>query len=138
MILLDSSGHSYWLNTAALMVMGINEDTPDLKEGLLFFVKDENGRKTGWVKEFALIPYLAAAMPKVDPALLSPAIQGYLDFLAQKGVSSVMDAGNFNNEKTIIKAVALLDKEKKLHVRYDASHHLYMPSQLKNAVKNRT
>ncbi len=134
-ILLDSSGHSYWLNTAAMKAMGIDESTPDLKEGLSFFVKDENGRKTGWVKEFALIPYMAAAMPQVDPALLAPAIQSYLDGLAKKGTATVMDAGNFNNELTIIKAVQLLDKEGKLPVRYDASHHLYMPSQLKDAVK---
>ncbi len=134
-ILLDSSGHSYWLNTAAMKAMGIDENTPDLKEDLSFFVKDENGRKTGWVKEFALIPYMAAAMPQVDPALLAPAIQSYLDDLAKKGVSTVMDAGNFNNELTIIKAVQLLDKEGKLPVRYESSHHLYMPSQLKDAVK---
>ncbi len=134
-ILLDSSGHSYWLNSAALAAFGIDENTPDLKEGLSFFVKDENGRKTGWVKEFALMPYIAAAMPQVDPALLAPAVQSYLDFLANKGVSTVMDAGNFNNELTIIKSVQLLEKEGKLPVRYEASHHLYMPNQLKDAVK---
>ncbi|PID41350.1 MAG: hypothetical protein CSB48_14890 [Proteobacteria bacterium] len=134
-ILLDSSGHSYWLNSAAFKAFGIDENTPDLKEGLSFFVKDEKGRKTGWVKEFALMPYIAAVMPKIEPAMLAPAVQGYLDFLAQKGVSTVLDAGNFNNEETIIKAIKLLEKEGKLPVRYEATHHLYMPSQLKNAVK---
>ncbi|MDB1144719.1 MAG: amidohydrolase [Alcaligenaceae bacterium] len=134
-ILLDSSGHSYWLNSAALAAFGINENTPDLKPGLSFFVKDKNGRKTGWVKEFALMPYLAAAMPQVEPEMLAPAVENYLNSLAEKGVSSVMDAGNFNNELTIIKAVKLLEKEGRLPVRYDASHHLYMPDQLKEAVK---
>ncbi len=134
-ILLDSSGHSYWLNSVAFAAFGINENTPDLKEGLSFFVKDKNGRKTGWVKEFALMPYLASVMPKVDPAMLAPALQSYLDFLAKKGVSSVMDAGNFSNEMTIIKTAKILDKEGKLPVRYEFSHHLYMPNQLKDAVK---
>ncbi len=134
-ILLDSSGHSYWLNSAALAAFGIDENTPDLKEGLSFFVKDENGRKTGWVKEFALMPYMASVMPQVEPAMLAPALQSYLDFLAQKGVSSVMDAGNFSNELTIIKTVKLLEKEGKLPVRYEFAHHLYMPEQLKDAVK---
>ncbi len=100
-ILLDSSGHSYWLNTAAMMAMGIDENTPDLKEGLSFFVKDENGRKTGWVKEFALMPYIAAAMPKVDPAMLAPAVQAYLDVLAKNGVSTVMDAGCLSEKRRI-------------------------------------
>ncbi len=134
-ILLDSSGHSYWLNTAALKAFGIDESTPDLKPDLSFFVKDDKGRKTGWVKEFALMPYLTAAMPQVDPAMLAPALQDYLDYLAKKGVSTVMDAGNFSNELVVIQAVQLLEKEGKLPVRYEASHHLYMPSQLKGAVQ---
>ncbi len=94
-ILLDSSGHSYWLNTAALKAFGIDEHTPDLKEGLSFFVKDKNGRKTGWVKEFALMPYMAA-MPQPGPELVAPAIEQFLNALAKNGVSTVMDAGSFN------------------------------------------
>ncbi len=133
-ILLDSSGHSYWLNTAAFKAFGIDENTPDLKEGLSFFVKDEKGRKTGWVKEFALMPYLSA-MPQPEPEMLMQGVADYLNFLANKGVSTVLDAGNFNNEQTIVKAVNMLEKEGKLPVRYEATHHLYMPNQLKDAVQ---
>ncbi len=132
-ILLDSSGHSYWLNTAALNAFGINEKTPDLKEGLSFFVKDKNGRKTGWVKEFALLPYLAN-MPQPGPEHVAPAIEQFLNALAKNGVSTVMDAGSFNAEETMFKAVQMLEKQGKLPVRYEATHHLYMPSQLKDAV----
>ncbi len=132
-ILLDSSGHSYWLNTAAFRALGIDENTPDLKPGLSFFVRDENGRKTGWVKEFVLMPYLAS-MPQPDPALLAPAIADYLNYLLSKGVSTVMDAGNFNSEETIYQAVHLLDQQGKLPLRYEATHHLFMPDQLATAV----
>ncbi len=132
-ILLDSSGHSYWLNTAALNAFGIDKNTPDLKEGLSFFVKDKNGRKTGWVKEFALMPYLAN-MPQPGPEHVAPAIEQFLNALAKNGVSTVMDAGSFNAEETMFKAVQMLEKQGKLPVRYEATHHLYMPSQLKDAV----
>lgn len=132
-ILLDSSGHSYWLNTAAMNAFGINEKTPDLKEGLSFFVKDKNGRKTGWVKEFALMPYMAA-MPQPAPEHVAPAIEQFLIALAKNGVSTVMDAGSFNSEETMFKAVKMLEDKGKLPVRYEATHHLYMPSQLKDAV----
>ncbi len=30
--------------------LGVTDETPDLKKGLSFFVKDENERNTGWVK----------------------------------------------------------------------------------------
>ncbi len=132
-ILLDSSGHSYWLNTVAFKAFGIDKNTPDLKEGLSFFVKDKNGRKTGWVKEFALMPYLAN-MPQPKPEMLMGAIESYLNYLANKGVTTVLDAGSFNNEETIFKAVQKLEKAGKLPVRYEATHHIYMPTQLKTAV----
>ncbi len=133
-MLLDSSGHSYWLNTAAFEILGIDEKTPDLKENLSFFVKDENGRKTGWVKEFVLMPYFGDMLAG-DPDDIAKAMKPYLDKLASQGVSTVMDAGNFASEETVLEAVKKLEDEGKLPVRYEASHHLYMPSQLKDAVK---
>ncbi len=132
-ILLDSSGHSYWLNTVAFHAFGIDENTPDLKEGLSFFVKDKNGRKTGWVKEFALMPYLNGMM-SMKPEYVKPGIEAYLNYLASKGVSTVMDAGSFGSEEAVFQAVQQLEKEGKLPVRYEATHHLYMPQQLDGAV----
>ncbi len=132
-ILLDSSGHSYWLNTAAFKAFGIDEKTPDLKEGLSFFVKDKNGRKTGWVKEFALMPYMVG-MPMDKEAVAKGTLE-YLNFLAKKGVSSVLDCGNFTSEKAVYEVLSKLDKEGKLPVRYEATHHLFMPNQLENAVE---
>ncbi len=131
--MLDSSGHSYWLNTAAMEAFGIDENTPDLKDGLSFFVKDENGRKTGWVKEFALMPYMQNA--PVDKKVLVDGTLKYLNFLAEKGVSTVLDCGNFTTEKAVYEVLSELDKEGKLPVRYEATHHLFMPDQLENAVE---
>ncbi|MBS9774400.1 MAG: amidohydrolase family protein, partial [Tenacibaculum sp.] len=87
----------------------------------------------GWVKEFALMPYMAA-MPQPKPEHVAPAIEQFLIALAKNGVSMVMDAGSFNSEETMFKAVKMLEDEGKLPVRYEATHHLYMPSQLKDAV----
>ncbi len=132
-VLLDSSGHSYWLNSAAFAAFGIDENTPDLKEGLSFLVKDKNGRKTGWVKEFALVPYLNAMMA-AKPEYVKPGLESYLNYLASKGVSTVMDAGSFGSEEAVFQAVHQLEEEGKLPVRYEATHHLYMPQQLEGAV----
>ncbi len=133
-ILLDSSGHSYWLNTAAFEALGIDENTPDLKENLSFFVKDENGRKTGWVKEFVLMPYFGDMLTG-SPDDIAKGMLPYLEKLASQGISTVMDAGNFASEKIVFEAVKQLENQGKLPVRYEASHHLYMPSQLKDAVE---
>lgn len=57
-ILFDDSGHSQWLNSSALDILGVSASTPDPAPGLSYFVRDENGEPTGWVKEFALVPFM--------------------------------------------------------------------------------
>ena len=52
-LLYDNSGHSIWVNSAMLRILGIDRNTPDLSENLSYFVRDETGEPTGWLKEFA-------------------------------------------------------------------------------------
>ncbi len=70
-----------------------------------------------------------------NPKEILDGLENYLNDLASKGVSTVMDAGNFGAEKSVLKAVHMLEEQGRLPVRYEASHHLYMPKQLKDAVK---
>ena len=46
-------GHSIWVNSKALELMGVDRDdrTPDPHPGVSFYVRDEDGRATGWIKE---------------------------------------------------------------------------------------
>ena len=53
-MLYDWSGHSQWMNSKALEVLGITRDTPDPVPGLSFFYRDKDGNPTGWAKEFAV------------------------------------------------------------------------------------
>ena len=43
----DNSGHSFWVNSAMLRILGIDRNTPDLSENLSYFVRDETGEPTG-------------------------------------------------------------------------------------------
>lgn len=133
-ILLGRSGHSFWLNTAAMNMLGITENTPDLKKDLSFFERDENGKMTGWVKEFALFPYLDKFVKK-DNIYLEKGLTKYLNYVASTGVTTVLDAGNFQFEEMVYKVVQKMEKEGKLPLRYEATHHIYRPDQLKNAVQ---
>jgi predicted amidohydrolase YtcJ len=54
---MDNSGHGTWFNSAALSLMGVDKDTPDLRSGISCFVRDSDGELTGWAKEFAASPY---------------------------------------------------------------------------------
>ncbi len=132
-LLFDNSGHSLWMNSMALWLLGIDADTPDLSRGISTFVRDEQGEPTGWVKEFAAMPYLQRYMVPGKDAL-KDGIREYLDFLSARGVTSLMDAGNFSSHEQVYEAVSELDREGKLPVRYFASFHVWAPEQIETAV----
>ena len=87
-LLIDWSGHSQWLNSKALEVMGINRDTPDPVPGL--FYRDDDGNPTGWAKEFAVRQQLQALglSGQFDATFL-----GFRNTLGQKR-NNIHDAGN--------------------------------------------
>ncbi|MCP4813104.1 MAG: amidohydrolase family protein, partial [Planctomycetaceae bacterium] len=46
-ILFDNSGHSTWVNSAMMKLLGVNKDTPDISRNISEFVRDEQGEPTG-------------------------------------------------------------------------------------------
>lgn len=133
-MLFDDSGHSQWLNSSALRMLGVDKDTPDPAPGLSYFVRDENGEPTGWVKEFALIPYVGEDIlpPRAD---IKRRMSEFLDFLSSKGVTTLFDAGNLLYHDHIYDIVAELDYEGRLPMRYYGSIHIVLPSQMPTAVE---
>lgn len=133
-LLLGYSGHSFWLNSAAMKMMGITEGSADLKPGLSYFVRDEHGKMTGWAKEFVLFPMFDGLF-NTDPTYLEQGLAKYFAQVSSLGVTTLLDAGNFQFEEAVYKVVQKMEKEGKLPLRYEATHHLYHPRQLKDAVQ---
>jgi predicted amidohydrolase YtcJ len=132
-LLFDNSGHSFWLNSMALWLLGIDENTPDVSPDISYFVRNERKEPTGWVKEFAAMPYLQAYMvPGKDE--LKAGIKEYLDFLSERGVTALMDAGNFSSHDQVYEAVSELDREGELPVRYFGSFHIWAPEHVDVAI----
>jgi len=132
--LFDNSGHTTWLNSRALALFNITRDTPDLSENISEFVRDKDGELTGWVKEFALIPYVGdMTLPTRDQ--MKAALMTFVDFLSAHGVTSLMDAGSLSWHNQVYDIVAELEREGTLPVRYEGSYHIYDPNQLDGAVK---
>lgn len=131
-ILFDDSGHSQWLNSKALAVLGIDRNTKDPVPGLSFFVRDASGEPTGWVKENALQPFLGAM--DFSKAVQKPELEAFLQDLVSKGVVALFDAGNGAADEAVYAAVAELERTGKLPLRYDASLMITLPSHLPGAV----
>ena len=127
-LLFDNSGHSYWVNSAMLRLLGVDENTPDLSE-VSYFVRDEEGQLTGWIKEFALFPYIGDMMlPSKE--VLRRRFKEQVDHLASMGVTTLWDAGNFLWDDAVYEVASELDREGLLPVRYEGSYHIWDPAQI--------
>ena len=131
-VLFDDSGHSQWLNSRALALMGVDRNTPDVVPDLSSFARDPNGEPTGWAREMAASRYLRkmGLRPKLDVE----GLQAFLSYLVSKGVTTLFDAGNDDRDDEVYAAVARLEKEGRLPLRYEGCVHITLPDQLSGAV----
>ncbi|MBW2541960.1 MAG: amidohydrolase family protein [Deltaproteobacteria bacterium] len=130
-------GHSSWLNSKALEVLGVDRDTPDPKPGVATYVRDADGEPTGWVKEGAGWQHLAEQFPIETAAHESSHEQGVVNalrWLSQSGVTAVYDAGNFGYEDRIYGLIAKLEREGKLPLRYEGTYQIITPERAQHAV----
>lgn len=131
-MLYDWSGHSQWMNSKALEVLGITRDTPDPVPGLSFFYRDEDGDPTGWAKEFAVRQQMQAL--GLGGQFNADKLLGFLTYLRSMGVTTLYDAGNSGMGGGIYEAVAELDREGRLPIRYEGSYHVILPNQFDQAL----
>ena len=133
-LLYDNSGHSVWVNSAFLRLLGIDRNTPDISENLSHFVRDENGEPTGWIKEFALTAYLGDSLVP-DADALKERLLTYLNYMSSKGITTLWDAGNFNNDAAVYQAAHDIAKEGNLPLRWEGSYHIWAPEQIETATE---
>ncbi len=132
-ILYDDSGHSQWCNTAALALLGITRDTPDPVPGFSCFVRDADGQPTGWTKEFSLQPYLRRL--GVGGGAQREELAAFLRYLVSCGVVAVLDGGNQDAEDAVYAALASLEREGRLPLRYEGAAHVTLPEQVPGVVE---
>ena len=130
--------HSSWCNSLVLKRRGVTDATPDMAEGLSYYVRDENGHITGNTFEG---PNFCIAMMHTD-TIPSEAIEKELDrwvsFCKTAGVSAVFEAGTPGSAEYTERGLEILcdmDRRGKLPVMVDASYMVYDPAQVPNAIK---
>ena len=131
-MLYDWSGHSQWMNSKALEALGITRDTPDPVPGLSFFYRDKDRNPTGWAKEFAVRQQMQAL--GLGGQFNADKLLGFLTYLRSMGVTTLYDAGNSGMGGGIYEAVAQLDREGRLPIRYEGSYHVILPNQFDHAL----
>jgi hypothetical protein len=135
-VLLDDSGHSKWVNSTFLKMIGVDRDTPDEVPGVSFFARDANGEPTGWVKEAGMLRYFSAKASLVPGHHeLVERLERVAHHLSRTGVTSLLDAGNMGVEDRVYAAVAELDRDERLPLRYEGTYHIRLPDQVPIAIR---
>jgi len=93
--IMEETSHSYWLNSKALQLAGIDDDTADPVGGVI--LRDAEGRATGVVLDNAGDLALDKALPpsKALEEIYYQAVLAGQEELAKNGITSVADARVF-------------------------------------------
>lgn len=127
--LISQTGHSAWVNSKALELAGIRQDT-DQTEKFIFDTNKDSGEPSGTVREFAM-GAVVQALPKLEPGPVADAQARIFAEYNANGFTAIKPA---EGDPLTIRAANILDKRGDLTVRlfpsWDWKSH-YMPVQLR-------
>lgn len=107
--LLDSGGHSGWMNTKMMELAGINASTPDPIPGVSYYARDEQGNPTGQVTETAVLDIQRKA-GLAHPQILPTQLPAIVELLHSLGYVAAYDAGFiFLKEREVLEVLASLN-----------------------------
>ena len=134
----EGQGHSIWVNSKILDSHNITDDTRDPVPGLSFYVR-KNGHVTGEMSEgaTALPVILDCTMDKSDVEI-DAALQRWIDFSVNAGVSGVFDAGipGFDTfHERVYKHLRALDMMGKLPIYIDGCYVIASQWQAKKGLE---
>jgi predicted amidohydrolase YtcJ len=131
--LTSGAGHSVWVNSKALEVLGVDRDTPDPLPGVAFYVRDEDGEPNGWIKEGAYRIF-GEDYFEVDAEAHEKGATSILDYMSRRGVTTVYDGGNLLHNDRVYAFMAKLEKEGRLPFRYEGTYPIFVPRQKDTAI----
>ena len=120
----EGEGHSIWVNSKILERHGITDDTQDPIPGLAIYVR-KDGHVTGnCIEGAAEIPIILDSSMELTDEQVDAALQRWIDFSVEYGVSCVFDSGLPGDAKfheKVYKRLRALDEQGKLPVYVDGS-----------------
>ena len=114
-MMMASTGHGAWLNSAALEKLGVRKGTPDPIDS---FERDENGEPTGNLPSSAAAFYALVHLGMVTEESVMAHADGIFDHMASRGITAVMDPGTPPGTEAVVwGAFGEMEKQGRMKVR---------------------
>ena len=124
-VILEGEAHSVWVNSRTLARHGVTDDVVDPVPGLSYYVR-KDGHVTGNIFEgSAEMPIILDSAPDLSDAQIDAALQRWIDFSVDAGVTAVFDSGipGFNEfHERVYERLRELDRQGKLPVYVDGCY----------------
>ncbi|MEE3236800.1 MAG: amidohydrolase [Pseudomonadota bacterium] len=131
--LTSSSWHSYWLNSRALEVLGVDEDSEDPRFPIAIYKRDDDGRLTGWLKEGAGWQFFGQVF-EINEDIHNASVREFLQYLSMRGVTSLYDGGNLDYSDAVYQLLYDLEEAGELPIRYEGTYMVSVPARRAHAV----
>jgi predicted amidohydrolase YtcJ len=112
-MLFAMDGHSAWVNSKALEIAGVDNQTPNPQGGII--EHDSNGNPSGTLRELSAQTLVLYKLTPPSKEEIMQGMIGILDMMKGSGITTAHDSGVFN--ELVMKAYSNLEKEGKLDVR---------------------
>ena len=129
----SSSWHSYWLNSRALEVLGVDEDSEDPRFPIAIYKRDDDGRLTGWLKEGAGWQFFGQIF-EINEDIHNASVREFLQYLSMRGVTSLYDGGNLDYSDAVYQLLYDLEEAGELPIRYEGTYMVSVPARRAHAV----
>ena len=125
LLIQEGEGHSIWVNSRILEKHGIHDDTPDPVPGLCYYVR-KDGHVTGnMIETTTEVPIIFDSAMELTDEQVDAAINRWIEFSVNFGVSGVFDAGTPGDpvfHEKVYKRLRELDAQGKLPVYVDGCY----------------
>ena len=138
LLAMEGEGHSSWSNSLLLKNMGITDDTPNMADGLAFFVRDKDGHITGSAFEGHHFDILFRNADTIKEEDFESEFTKWVEFCKKAGISAIFEAGSTGSPALAERGYEVLckmDREGKLPVYIEGSYMLFNPAQAPTVIQ---
>ena len=131
----DEGMHGAWVNTKALEILNITQDTPDPVPGFSYYKRDENGDATGYLLETPTTRPAENGLNVFNDDLVADGTAYVFEALNAYGVTSAFDAGAINFERLIRPVLHTLEETDRMTVRVVGVYRPRGPEDIEDAMR---